>query len=202
MHNKGLIYIQYKSLYVKDKLIWCKHHACIEKLTILCGEKHWDGLHFSCANTFVLFVWRQRGCRVLLERSWMWSVFPQGYRGSIKGRTMASAHFSLSLQQICQSCSETSLISPACSAWHSNATYRGHAGASDGHGNAAASHANTRCCRLQPIQLFQQPNDTRDEVVEKLRILSCTVYLLMLVQSGMAQFLLHRSALCHENDAA
>ncbi|KAK2829044.1 hypothetical protein Q7C36_017034 [Tachysurus vachellii] len=74
---------------------------------------------------------------------------------------MASAHFSLSLQQICQSCSETSLISPACSAWHSNPTYRGHAGASDGRSSAAQpTQAKTRH-RPQPFQLFQQPRDTK-----------------------------------------
>lgn len=72
---------------------------------------------------------------------------------------MASAHFSLSLQQICQSCSETSLISPACSAWHSNPTYRGHAGASDDHSSTALRHPTQARSRRrpQPFQLFQLP---------------------------------------------
>ncbi|GAA6075429.1 uncharacterized [Tachysurus ichikawai] len=88
------------------------------------------------------------------------------------GRTMASAHFSLSLQQICQSCSETSLISPACSAWHSNPTYRGHAGASDGRSSAAQpTQARTRH-RPQPFQLFQQPRDTRKQERSSLKTLS------------------------------
>lgn len=137
-----------------------------------------DGLHFSCTNTLVLFIRRQQGCRVLVERSWLWSVFPQGYRGSIKGRTMASAHFSLSLQQICQSCSETSLISPACSAWHSNPTYRGQAGASDGPSNTAASHAkpkhaaghNHSSCSHS---LMTSETNAHLEVVGKLKMLSC-----------------------------
>lgn len=134
-----------------------------------------DGLYFSCPNTLVLFVWRQRGCIVLVERLWLWSVFPQGYRGSIKGRTMASAHFSLSLQQICQSCSETSLISPACSAWHSNPTYRGHVGALDGHNSAAASHASPNAPQATAIPAVPAASwhRTYECALNKLRILSC-----------------------------
>lgn len=148
----------FKSFGVLDASIRQRRPAKRSFLFILGGEKR-----RNMACTFLvrtLLSCLVGGCRVLVERSCWWSVFPQGYRGSIKGRTMASAHFSLSLQQICQSCSETSLISPRLlgSAFQSNLQRARRSSGRPQQHCGIPRKAGTRR-RPQPFQLFQRPRD-------------------------------------------